>query len=92
MRARISTPTVIAGGTPLDDAVAFGQWETARRLIERGAYARLFNAAALGLLDRIQVHLTSDPAPGRHHGRLLGGLPRPCRYWPSRRASWSGTR
>ena len=39
---------VIAGGTPLDDAVAFGQWHTARRLVERGAYANLFNAAASG--------------------------------------------
>ncbi|MBA3529146.1 MAG: ankyrin repeat domain-containing protein [Propionibacteriaceae bacterium] len=27
---------VIAGGTPLDDAVAFGQWQAARRLFERG--------------------------------------------------------
>jgi len=25
---------VIAGGTPLDDAVAFGQWRAARRLVE----------------------------------------------------------
>jgi Ankyrin repeat len=38
---------VIAGGTPLDDAVAFAQWHTARRLVERGAYANLFNAAGL---------------------------------------------
>jgi uncharacterized protein len=28
---------VIAGGTPLDDAVAFGQWEAARRLVHPGA-------------------------------------------------------
>ena len=28
---------VIGGGTPLDDAWAFGQWNAARRLVERGA-------------------------------------------------------
>lgn len=28
---------VIAGGTALDDAVAFGQWRAAYRLVERGA-------------------------------------------------------
>ena len=54
---------VIAGGTPLDDAVAFGQWHTARRLVERGAYTRLFNAAALGQLDRVQDYLASNPPP-----------------------------
>lgn len=54
---------VIAGGTPLDDAVAFGQWRTARRLVERGAYTRLFNAAALGLLKRVEEHLSTDPPP-----------------------------
>ena len=31
---------VIAGGTPLDDAVAFGPWRAARRLAERGASTR----------------------------------------------------
>ena len=43
---------VIGGGTPLDDAVAFGQWTAARRLVERGAHLNLWNAAALGLIDR----------------------------------------
>jgi uncharacterized protein len=54
----------IAGCTPLDDGVAFGQWQTARRLVERGAYASQFNSAALGLLDRVQAHLAHDPPPG----------------------------
>jgi ankyrin repeat protein len=54
---------VIADGTPLDDAVAFGQWRAARRLIDHGAYAKLFNAAALGLLDRVHEHLAADPPP-----------------------------
>ena len=31
---------VIGGGTPLADAVAFGQWNAARRLVDRGARAR----------------------------------------------------
>lgn len=45
---------VIAGGTPLSDAVAFGQWEAARRLVERGARTQLWHASALGLVDRVQ--------------------------------------
>jgi hypothetical protein len=52
---------VIAGGTPLDDAVAFAQWRAAHRLVERGAHTRLSNAAALGLLDRVRDHLATDP-------------------------------
>jgi uncharacterized protein len=44
---------VIAGGTPLADAVAFGQWNAARRLVERGAQATLWQAAALGLTERL---------------------------------------
>src|SRR6478735_4147477 len=36
--ADIEAPgAVIGGGTPLADAVAFGQWRAARRLVERGA-------------------------------------------------------
>jgi len=52
--ADIESPgAVIAGGTPLDDAVAFGQWQAARRLVERGAQTAVWHAAALGLLDRV---------------------------------------
>src|SRR5690349_18230737 len=51
---------VIAGGTPLADATAFGQWRAARRLVERGAKANLWEAAALGLTDRIQDRLAQD--------------------------------
>lgn len=40
----------IAGGTALDDAVGYGQWRAARRLVERGAKVhKLWHAAALGL-------------------------------------------
>jgi uncharacterized protein len=55
---------VIGGGTPLDDAVAFGQWTAARRLVERGATPRLWHAAALGRLDLVERYFVeSPPAP-----------------------------
>jgi hypothetical protein len=53
--ADIEAPgAVIGGGTPLADAVAFGQWQTARRLVE---------AAALGLMARVEEHFAGDPPP-----------------------------
>ena len=52
---------VIAGGTPLADAVAFGQWKAARRLIERGARSTLWQAAALGLMARVSEHFSGAP-------------------------------
>src|SRR5262245_23877929 len=54
---------VIAGGTPLADATAFGQWNAARRLVERGARSNLFESAAMGLLDRIEPLFEADPPP-----------------------------
>lgn len=73
---------VIAGGTPLADATAFGQWAAARRLIERGARSNLFESASLGLLDRVHAHLADHPTPtvdelggalwGACHGGHLG--------------------
>src|SRR3954447_3746821 len=53
---------VIAGGTPMADAVAFGQWAAARRLLERGARTSLWQAAALGLADRVRDALDAAPA------------------------------
>ena len=53
----------IGGGTPLADAVAFGQWKAARRLIERGALANLWQAAALGLMDRVKTHFDDGAVP-----------------------------
>jgi len=50
-----ATGAVIAGGTPLADAVGFGQWKCARRLLERGAKANLWQSAAMGLMDRIEL-------------------------------------
>lgn len=52
---------VIGHGTPLTDAVAFGQWGAARRLLERGARPGLWEAAALGLDDQVVAALDVDP-------------------------------
>jgi ankyrin repeat protein len=52
---------VIGDGTPLADATAFGQWEAARRLVERGAAVTLWEAAALGLLPLVRAHFESAP-------------------------------
>ncbi|MCK9902619.1 ankyrin repeat domain-containing protein [Frankia sp. Cpl3] len=62
--ADIDAPgAVVAGGTPMADATAFGQWDAARRLLERGAGTNLFEAAALGLVAEVHRHLhTSQPA------------------------------
>jgi hypothetical protein len=51
---------VIGGGTPLADAVAFGQWKCARRLVECGARTTLWQAAALGETERVTAYFTSD--------------------------------
>ncbi len=46
--------SVIDGGTPLADAVAFGQWKAARALVERGARPNLWQAAGLGLMQHVR--------------------------------------
>ncbi|HCT79443.1 MAG TPA: hypothetical protein DGG94_03220 [Micromonosporaceae bacterium] len=51
---------VIGNGTPLADAVAFGQWQAARALLSRGAQTTLWQAAALGLMDRLTIEATPD--------------------------------
>ena len=53
----------IAGGTALDDAIAFGQWRAAQRLVERGARAELWHSAALGLMDRVEAYFTGPKIP-----------------------------
>jgi ankyrin repeat protein len=65
--AQIEAPGgIIGGGTPLTDAVAFGQWQAARRLVERGAQTTLWQAAALGLMARVEKFFASKspPTPG----------------------------
>lgn len=54
---------VIAGGTPLADARAFGQWRAARRLLELGARPTFQDAATLGLLDQVETRLAAGPVP-----------------------------
>jgi hypothetical protein len=58
-----ATGASIAGGGPLDDAVGYGCWHVARLLVERGAQANLWQAAALGMLDRVAALLDSSPPP-----------------------------
>jgi ankyrin repeat protein len=57
---------VFTGGTAMSDAVVFAQWNAARRLLERGAKTTLWQAAALGLLDRVQTYFASDSPPSSH--------------------------
>lgn len=52
---------VIGGGTPLADATAFGQWKAAHKLVERGARTTLWDAATLGLMDRLESYFTAEP-------------------------------
>jgi uncharacterized protein len=56
---------VIGGGSPLADARVFGQWDAARRLVERGARTTLTDAATLGLMDRVEAHFRSAETPPR---------------------------
>ncbi len=62
--ADIEAPgAVFTGGTAMSDAVVFAQWRAARRLHERGASTTIWQAAALGLVDRVRAFCESDPAP-----------------------------
>jgi ankyrin repeat protein len=50
-------------GTPLDNAVGYGCWHVARLLVERGAKVdRLWYAAALGMMNRLEELLAEQPA------------------------------
>lgn len=55
--------SVIDGGSALSDAAAFGQWNAARLLIERGAKSNLWQSSAMGLLDRVQTYFGINTAP-----------------------------
>ena len=62
--ADIESPGAVIGGeSPLADAVAFGQWQAARRLIERGARSTLWQSAALGLMDRVREPFAGPAQP-----------------------------
>ena len=61
--ADIEAPgAVFTGGTPMSDAVVFAQWRAARRLLERGARTTIWQAAALGLQDRVKEYCASQPS------------------------------
>lgn len=62
--ANIEAPgAVIAGGTPLADATAFGQWKAARRLVERGAKTNYFADASLGLIEHLHDYFGGAAEP-----------------------------
>ena len=47
----------------MSDAVVFAQWHAARRLLARGALTTLWQAAALGLIDRVREQVAAATAP-----------------------------
>jgi uncharacterized protein len=51
-------------GTPLDNAIGYGCWNVARLLVQRGApVGKLWHAAALGIMSRVEELLATTPAP-----------------------------
>jgi uncharacterized protein len=51
-------------GTPLDNAVGYGCWNVARLLVRHGARVdKLWHAAALGIMPRLEELLAASPAP-----------------------------
>jgi ankyrin repeat protein len=92
----------IDGGSPLSSAVGYGQWEAARRLVERGARTLLWHEAALGMLPAMMRRFEADPIPqaetlsGPFWNACHGGQLAAAQYllergadlnWP---APWSG--
>ena len=74
---------VIGGGIPLADARAFGQWQAAHRLVERGAQTTIVDDATLGLLDRLERCFTgpTPPTPEEVNSAFWGachGGQQPC--------------
>jgi len=53
----------IGGGTAMSDAVAFGQWQAARRTARAWGATTLWQAAALGLMDRVDECFKAVPPP-----------------------------
>ena len=50
-------------GTPLFDATVFGQWQAARRLVERGAATGPWEEVCLGLVDALAGRLGQGEPP-----------------------------
>ncbi|WP_394824960.1 ankyrin repeat domain-containing protein [Pendulispora albinea] len=89
---------IIAGGTPISDATAFGQWKAARRLIERGARTTFWEASALGLEERVEAFFRGSTPPTAQEvtealwGACHGGQPKVAEYLLARGAelNWVG--
>jgi uncharacterized protein len=76
--ADIEVPgAVFTSGPPMSDAVIFAQWRAARRLLERGATTTIWQAAALGLLDRVQESCVQTPPPAA--GQITNAFWHACR-------------
>lgn len=76
--ANIEAPgAVFTNGTAMSDAVVFAQWNAARRLLERGASTTIWEAAALGVVDRVREICEGDPVPSEH--ALSNALWHACR-------------
>lgn len=58
-----ATGASIAGGTAMEDAVAFANFAAARRLVERGARTTIWQSAALGLMERVEESFAAKPGP-----------------------------
>jgi uncharacterized protein len=53
-------------GTQLDNAIGYGCWHVARCLVARGARVdKLWHAAALGLMPRLEELVAADPGPAQ---------------------------
>lgn len=76
--ANIEAPgAVFTNGTAMSDAVVFAQWNAAHQLLARGANTTIWQAAALGLVDRVQSFCASTPAPSTRD--LTNALWHACR-------------
>jgi hypothetical protein len=77
--------------------VGYGQWQVARPLVERGARVdRLWHAAPLDMMDRLEALIGANPAPSRTEiGDAFwqarhGGQPRRAAYLLARGAAPDG--
>jgi ankyrin repeat protein len=62
--ADVEAPGGSIDDTPLDNAVGYGCWHVARLLVSRGARVdKLWHAAALGVMARVEDLLAASPAP-----------------------------
>jgi hypothetical protein len=84
----------VAGGTPLDDAVAYGCWRVAGLLVARGAKVdKLWHAAALGIMSSVEEFFAGPmpPAPDKVNEAFWqachGGQQRAAEYLLARGAN-----